>query len=256
MFQERGFDAPGVQGEFALGGTRLRLRGPDCDPSRPFVMCLGGAETRAEATDRPFSSLCAHLCGVAVLNAGVDLCGPGLVADHPALADRVRNARDLVVGPLPVDRLSNRFYRVHRLHNDRVIGVSAPLRLLFHDLDFGDTHYVGHLHLRLRQGGSERYGIVLDELRRAWTARIAAILALTAGRTVFVLDRSARDAAGTTLQATPALVAGVAPDGPVVTADTTALARGDRLAHRRLAEELAVLLSPQRPEPRNAKGLP
>lgn len=242
MYQERVLAPVGGPDEFELPGSRLRLRGSDCRVDRPFVIALGGAETRADASARPFPMLCANLCGLPVLNGGILHAGAGIVAANPPLAERVRAASAVVVGALGPQRTSNRFYRVHRRRNDRVIGVSKPLKLLFHDLDFGNVHYSGHLHMLLRSAGAERYGIVLDELRRAWSARVSALLSLHAVPTVFLVDRDADTKPPTNLPVTARWVQSVAPDADIVEADFAALARGNVMAHRRLAERLSDVL--------------
>jgi hypothetical protein len=73
--------------------------------------------------------------------------------------------------------LSNRLYAVHPHRNDRFLGPSPALRVLFPEVDFAEICFTRHLLLALHEAAPDRWGIVREELRIAWVARMRALLA-------------------------------------------------------------------------------
>lgn len=228
---------------YRLPDSRVDLRGPEPPAGAACGVCLGGAETRAEGLDRPWPALLGRACGVAMRNLGVAHAGPQLYLDDPGLRHAIEAAPVAVIAPLAPANVSNRFYRVHRRANDRYVGRSRALALLFPEVDMSDVHYVGHLHALLSAADAVRYGILRAELARAWTARMATLLALAPQRAVLLSPAESADqpppGAGIWCP-DPGALAAVAKEAgaPVVPCAWAALKRGDRAAHRRLAEAL------------------
>src|SRR5687768_3753373 len=72
-----------------------RFRGPAIDPSRPYIACIGAAQTFGRFCERPFPALLGERLGVQALNLGVGGAGPRLFGTPRFL--RWINGAELVV---------------------------------------------------------------------------------------------------------------------------------------------------------------
>ena len=171
---------------YRFGKSRSRFRGPRPDLSRPYIACLGGSETFGRFVPHSYAQLLQSRLGMTCANFARPNAGPGFFLDDPSVLLAAREARAVVIAVMGAQNLSNRFYRVHPRHNDRVIATSDFLKTLFPALDGGDIHYTGHLLETLSGLDPERFQIVVEELKIAWVARMTALLERVKGRTILL----------------------------------------------------------------------
>lgn len=158
-------------------GSVLRFRGPPARLAAPYVLCLGGSETFGRFIPAPYSAQLAAKLPLGVVNMGVMNGGVDVLMHDPAIRDATRNATAVVLQITGAQNLSNRLYVVHPRRNDRFIKTTAMLRTIYRDVDFTEFHFTRHLLSHLKGRSSERFGIVVAELRVAWLARMRSMLA-------------------------------------------------------------------------------
>ncbi len=171
-------------GHFLFGRGRCAFRLPRPDFGRPFLAVLGGSEAYGPGVERPFAALLAERLGIEVANFGLRNAGPDAPLADPLVLGAACRARAAVVALPGARNLSNRLYRVHRFHNDRLIDVSPALRALYDGIAYHDIAYTGHLLAVLHAADPERFRAVVAELRAAWVARMRQLLETLGGRAI------------------------------------------------------------------------
>ncbi|MBZ0151177.1 MAG: DUF6473 family protein [Planctomycetes bacterium] len=78
-----------------LEGTYLHVRGPAVDLSKPYIACVGAAQTFGRFCDEPYPTMLGKRLGMPVLNLSDGGAGPGWVANPVFL--RLLNGASLVV---------------------------------------------------------------------------------------------------------------------------------------------------------------
>lgn len=140
------------------------------------VAVLGGSETAARGVGDPYPLLLGRALGLEVVNLGLPNASPdAFLRDHARLA-RARESGLCVVAAMGAANMSNRLYAVHPRRNDRFLSPSPALRMLFPEVDFAEICFTRQLLLTLHDAAPERWGIVREELRIAWMARMRALL--------------------------------------------------------------------------------
>lgn len=86
-----------------------RFRGPAIDPARPYVACVGGAQTYGRFCDRPFPSLLREYLGIQVLNLGLGGAGPRKF-DTPEYLKWLNGAELVIVQVLSARSGGNSFF--------------------------------------------------------------------------------------------------------------------------------------------------
>ncbi len=167
-------------------GSRLDFRGPARDLSRPHVLCLGGTRTFGRFIARPWPDRLEAALGIDCVNLGVVNGGLDSFVQDPAVPGLLSRARAVVIQVMGAQNLSNRFYSVHPRRNDRFLCASPRLVALFPEVDFTEFHFTRHLLMRLCQISPTRCAEVLDELRAAWAARMATLVAMARGPVVLL----------------------------------------------------------------------
>ncbi len=166
---------------FRLGSGRLTFRGEAPDPARPWILCLGGSESRGRGGVVPWPLLLARESGLQVVNLAYPNAGLDLVLRDPERLALCRPARALIIQITGAHLLSNRFYRVHPWRNDRFLDASAALRKLYAEVDFTEFAFVRHMLQRLHAVDPQRFRVVADELSAAWLARMRQLMAEATG---------------------------------------------------------------------------
>lgn len=140
----------------------------------PALAILGGSETAARGLSEPYP----HLLGRALGRSVLDLSRPHASAEAflRGEARLAEGAGLCVVAAMGAANLTNRLYAVHPRRNDRFLGPSPALRVLFPEVDFAEICFTRHLLLALHEAAPDRWGIVREELRIAWMARMRALL--------------------------------------------------------------------------------
>lgn len=185
----RGPAVAGPSGEFHVaagaGAPRLAVRAAQSACAGVLPGCarygavLGGSLCYGAGVARPFPALLQARLQMPVLNLGCRNAGVEAAMRDPAVLGLAAGACHVVVQITGAQAVSNRFYRVHPRRNDRLIGPSDALRRLYPEVDFTAFAFTGHLLgalARLDADGA-RFALVVAELRSAWSARMASLLA-------------------------------------------------------------------------------
>ena len=240
------------------GASRLLVRGPKRALDQPYVAFLGGAETFAKETARPFPAVLERQLGVTCVNLAAICAGPDAYTGDPALLAVAAAARVKVVQLSGAHMLSNRFYSVHPRRNDRFVKASAQMRQQFAGVDFTDFAFVGHMVGQLAQDNPAGFALLRAELETAWQARMRRLLEVLGPPIVLLwVERPRPDGARPSegwndpLFITPQLLAPVlrhaaglvriSPDQPQGGAQL------DQHAHHQIAEALLPNLQPHLP---------
>lgn len=179
---------PGAQGDLRCRyeGSRLTFRGPPRRLDGRHLAFLGGSETWGEGVRRPYPALLERELGEICVNFGQPLASPQAFLDDPVVVPACRGAALTVVAVMGAANLSNRFYSVHPRRNDRFVRASPALRVLFPQVDFSGICFTRHLLLTLRRASAERFGVLQEELRIAWAARMRSLLGRVGPETVLL----------------------------------------------------------------------
>ena len=168
------------------GDSRVLFRGPRADLSAPHVLFLGGTATYGKFIPRPFPAMVGSRLRVASVNLGAVNAGPDLYLNDPDLLQITRGAAATVIQVLGAPNLSNRYYSVHPRRNDRFLQASPLLRTVFRDVDFTQFHFTRHMLQTLQALSPERFGILREELREAWVARMQRLVSEVASPVVLL----------------------------------------------------------------------
>ncbi len=153
-------------------GSTMTFRGPAVDLSGGYVLCLGGSETFGKFVSAPFPEQLADRLEVPVVNMGAMNAGLDLMLHDPAIRAGIMGADAVVLQIMGAQNMTNRFYRVHPRRNDRFLEASSLLQTIFREIDFTEFHFTRHMLSSLQLISQERFGIVVEELREAWRARM------------------------------------------------------------------------------------
>lgn len=158
------------------GTSKLLFRGPQRTLDQPYLVFIGGTETFGKFIKVPFPQLVEDRLGIACVNLGQPNAGPEVFLRDPVIAWLSAEAQVTIVQVMGVQNVSNDFYQVHPRRNDRIIALHAPLRALFHDVDFADVHYTKHLLYHLYRVAPDRFTDLQDHLRETWLKQMRTLL--------------------------------------------------------------------------------
>ena len=158
------------------GTSRVVFRGPAKALDSPYVTVLGGTETYGKFVPEPFPTLVEAELGLPMVNLGAMNAGLDVYLGDPALLEIARGAEAVVLQIVGAQNLSNRYYKVHRRRNDRFLGASPGLKVLFPDVDFTEFSFTRHMLQSLQRVSPERFERVVEELRSVWMARMARLM--------------------------------------------------------------------------------
>ncbi|MAC80342.1 MAG: hypothetical protein CML66_20000 [Rhodobacteraceae bacterium] len=158
------------------GVSRLMFRGPKKVMDGPYVAFLGGTETFGRCVTDPFPKLVEAATGATCVNLGQVNAGIDAFIADPEVPRLLSGARLSVLQVLGAANMSNRFYRVHPRRNDRFLSASSTLASIYREVDFTEFTFTRHMLHSLREASDERFLLVEDELRTAWTARMRLLL--------------------------------------------------------------------------------
>lgn len=158
------------------GTSRLLFRGPQRRLDPPYVAVVGGTETYGKFVERPFAALVEAEIGTPVVNFGAVNAGVDIFSIDETVLAACSRAQVTVVQVMGAHNLRNRYYAVHQRRNDRFLRASAPLRMLYPEVDFTDFHFTRHLIQTLHDIDPERFEAVRTELQEAWLARMNTML--------------------------------------------------------------------------------
>lgn len=189
-------------------GSRLWMRGPERPVPERHIAVLGGLETYGRFVARPYPDLLEEALGVRCLNLGAAHAGPEAYLADPALIAACNSAEATVISVTGAHALSNGFFKVHPRRNDRVIRHEEALRALYPEVDFSQHSFVRHLLGDLERTSPRRFGIVRNELQRAWVVQMERLCARIGVDVVLLWmgDRGPADPAGSIFDGDPPFV--------------------------------------------------
>lgn len=179
---------------YRWGRLEQIFRGPPADLSKPYVACLGSAQTFGRYVRDPFPSLVASALGVEVANFGTGGAGPGLFLRDSALMEAASNAKVCVIQVMSARSLSNRLFRVKANRNAQIDAVSKALEDLFPHVDFDTFTYAHNMLNKMAETDPDKFLDVEEEMRAAWTARTRTLLqSIEAPKILFWLSERSPD---------------------------------------------------------------
>ncbi len=168
------------------GGSRLLFRGPKKDLDGEYVAFLGGTETYGRFIPEPFVDLIEQQVTQQCVNLGFVNAGIDVFLSEPAVLNIAQQSSVTVVQVMGAQNMSNRFYKVHPRRNDRFIGASDMMKMIFREVDFSEFHFTRHMLGTICAHAPDRYAMVRDELRMAWTARMKLLLNTIGGKIILM----------------------------------------------------------------------
>lgn len=154
------------------GMSRIFFRGPQRNLEQPYLAFLGGTETFGKFIDHPFPDLLETHLKRPCVNFGCVNGGVDAFVNDPTIMGACKDADLTVVQLMGANYLSNRFYSVHPRRNDRFLRASSVMQAIYGEVDFADFTFTRHMLGALYEKSSERFDIVVTELREAWVARM------------------------------------------------------------------------------------
>lgn len=154
------------------GASKLVFRGPKQRLEDPYVAFVGGTQTFGKFIEQPFPLRVEHLTGVTSVNFGQVAAGVDVFLRDPVVLEAAQAARVTVLEVLGAAHVSNPLYKVHGRRNDRFLGPSASLKLLYPDVDFTEFSFVQHMLGHLYQVDPQRFALVKHQLQRVWLRRM------------------------------------------------------------------------------------
>lgn len=168
------------------GKSKLLFRGPRKKMAGEYIAMIGGTETYGKFIEKPFASLVGEAMEMECVNFGCVTAGVDVFANETPVIDACSKARVTVVQAVGAQNMSNRFYAVHPRRNDRFLRASTLMKTIFREVDFTEFSFTKHLLTTLQTLSEERFGIVRDELKEAWIARMKLLLEKIEGKTILL----------------------------------------------------------------------
>jgi len=178
------------------GTSKLLMRGPRRRLNEDYVAFIGGTETYGRFLAKPYPALFETATGICAVNLGCVNAGIDVYLADPTVLEICANAKVTVIQLMGAQNMSNRFYRVHPRRNDRFLGASAMLQGIYRDIDFTEFSFTRHMLRTLERASPEKFEMVRNELKAAWTARIRQLIEAIGGRIVllWLADQGPEDA--------------------------------------------------------------
>ncbi|MEL6792063.1 MAG: DUF6473 family protein [Pseudomonadota bacterium] len=161
---------------YRWGRLNQIYRGPAPDLSRPYIACLGAAQTFGRYVRRPFPDLLASSLDHQVANFGTGGAGPGFFLRDFSVMEAANDAALCVVQVMSARSLSNRLFKVKARRNAQVKAVSSALQDLFPTMKFDRFTYAHNMLNEMAATDADRSAEVERELKAAWVARTRSLL--------------------------------------------------------------------------------
>lgn len=177
------------------GKSKLMFRGPRRKLDGNHVAFLGGTETYGKYMPQPFPAMVEEATGLTCVNFGWQNAGADVFLNDRTVLEACSGARATVIQVLGAQNMSNRFYSVHPRRNDRFLKASSLMKTIYRDVDFTEFHFTRHMLQVLQDVSRDRFAVIEEELKAAWTARMQILLKKIEGKTIllWLSDRSPDD---------------------------------------------------------------
>lgn len=175
----QGIDHGGLDYFPAEYGTgRCLFRGPQRPITEQSIVAVGGTQTFGKFIAEPWPERLERSLGRPVVNVGSVNGGVDMYLNAAGLAQRIGVAQAVVVELFGTAHLTNRFYSVHPLRNDRVLKAHPALRRLYPEVDFAEFAFIRHLLSHLQQLDPNRFQEVVRTLQATWLDRMQQLIAV------------------------------------------------------------------------------
>lgn len=164
------------------GASRVYFRGPKRNLTGRYIAFLGGTETFGKFIEKPFPALVETELGMPCVNFGCVNAGLDVFLNDPKVLSAAAKAQITVVQILGAHNMSNRYYRVHPRRNDRFLTASSLMRSVFRNVDFSEFSFTKHMLNDVYAQADGKFAHIQQELRSAWSARMATLLDKLPGR--------------------------------------------------------------------------
>lgn len=168
------------------GQSRVLFRGPRRRLVGDYLAFLGGTDTYGRFVETPFVAQTERIVQRPCVNFGSVNAGLDLYLNDPAVLDAAAGASLTVIQVMGAQNMSNRYYSVHPRRNDRFLRASKILQSVFSEVDFTQFHFTRHMLKHLHDLSQDRFELVVEELRNAWTARMKMVLGTLRGPAVLL----------------------------------------------------------------------
>ncbi len=168
------------------GTSKLLFRGPKRKLEGAYCAVLGSTETYGKFIEHPYPVLVEQATGMVMVNFGCVNAGTDVFVNDTSVMEACRGAVVTVVQVTGAHNISNRFYAVHPRRNDRFLHASPLMKSMFREVDFTEFHFTRHMLSTLQTLSPSRFGVVAEELRTAWVARMRLLLDRVGGRVVLL----------------------------------------------------------------------
>ena len=159
------------------GTTKPLFRGPERPVTDRTVLALGGTQTFGKFIAEPWPERLERSLGRPVVNLGSVNAGTDLYLGAPHLLELANAADAVVLEICGAAALTNRFFHVHPLRNDRFLTASATLQAIYREVEFTEFAFIRHMLGHLAQVDGRRFATVVAELQKIWVARMQQLLA-------------------------------------------------------------------------------
>lgn len=161
---------------YKWGRLNQIYRGPEPDLTKPYIACLGAAQTFGRYVRRPFPTLLSDELGAQVVNFGTGGAGPGFFMRDSKVMEAANEAKLCVVQVMSARSLSNRLFKVKVRRNAQIKAVSNALEDLFPTVNFSNFTYAHNMLNEMAAKDPNRFEDVERELKSAWVARTRTLL--------------------------------------------------------------------------------
>lgn len=168
------------------GDSKQLFRGPKKNLEKPYIAVIGGSETYGKFIETPFPAMLEKSLKMTVANLGCVNAGTDAIANDDAVIGICRKSVVTVIQIIGAHNMSNRYYAVHPRRNDRFLKPSDLLASTFRDVDFTNIHFTRHLLTELKESSSDKFEEVRQGLKKAWVARMKAVLGKIGGKVVLL----------------------------------------------------------------------
>ncbi|MDJ1008882.1 MAG: DUF6473 family protein [Paracoccaceae bacterium] len=158
------------------GTSRLLFRGPAAETEGRYLAALGGSATFGKFVVQPWPVLLERITGAQVVNLGCMHAGATAFADDRSLITICNRAQAAILHITGAHCLDNSYYTLHPRRNDRFIDATPKLRALYPEIDFTEFHFVRHMLSALHARSGDRFGDVVQVLKREWVERMRDLL--------------------------------------------------------------------------------
>ena len=158
------------------GTTKPVFRGPEREIPSNGIVALGSTETFGKFIEFPWPERLEGGCGKPVINLGCVNSSVDLYLGAPHLLDQARKADAVIVQISGAACLTNKYFAVHPLRNDRFLSASSTLAAIYRNVDFSEFHFIRHMLSTLAQEDPRRFATIVAELQRCWVVRMRHML--------------------------------------------------------------------------------